>query len=167
MWETQDRSLDCEDPLEKRMTTHSRILAWRIPRKEEPGGLQSMRPQRVKQDPFPFACIILGFSSGSTVKESTCSAGMQIRSLGQEDSLEEEIGTHSSILLISVRFPESSAGKESTCNAGDLGSIPGWEDPLEEGKATHSSVVPWRILWWNLIFFSFITYSFCLIPRKS
>ena len=71
---------------------------------------------------------------------------MQIRSLGQEDSLEEEIGTHSSILLISVRFPESSAGKESTCNAGDLGSIPGWEDPLEEGKATHSSVVPWRIL---------------------
>ena len=128
------------------MKTHSRILAWRIPWKEEPGGLQSMRPQRVKQDPFPFACIILGFSSGSTVKESTCSAGMQIRSLGQEDSLEEEIGTHSSILLISVRFPESSAGKESTCNAGDLGSIPGWEDPLEEGKATHSSVVPWRIL---------------------
>ena len=31
-----------EDPLEKRMATHSSILAWRIPWTEEPGGLQSM-----------------------------------------------------------------------------------------------------------------------------
>ena len=31
-----------EDPLEKGMATHSNILAWRIPRTEEPGGLQSM-----------------------------------------------------------------------------------------------------------------------------
>ena len=31
-----------EDPLEKGMTTHSSILAWRIPWTEEPGGLQSM-----------------------------------------------------------------------------------------------------------------------------
>ena len=30
-----------EDPLEKEMATHSSILAWRIPRTEEPGGLQS------------------------------------------------------------------------------------------------------------------------------
>ena len=35
---TQVRSLGWEDPLEKEMTTHSSILAWRIPRKEEPGG---------------------------------------------------------------------------------------------------------------------------------
>ena len=28
-----------EDPLEKELTTHSRILAWRIPGTEEPGGL--------------------------------------------------------------------------------------------------------------------------------
>ena len=34
-----------EDPLEKEMTTHSSILAWRIPRTEEPGGLQSMGSQ--------------------------------------------------------------------------------------------------------------------------
>ena len=32
-----------EDPLEEGMETHSRILAWRIPWAEEPGGLQSMR----------------------------------------------------------------------------------------------------------------------------
>ena len=31
-----------EDPLEKEMATHSRILAWRIPWVEELGGLQSM-----------------------------------------------------------------------------------------------------------------------------
>ena len=34
-----------EDPLEKEMTTHSRILAWKIPWTEEPGGLQSMGSQ--------------------------------------------------------------------------------------------------------------------------
>ena len=39
-----------EDPLEKCMATHSSILAWRISWTEEPGGLQSMESQRVKQD---------------------------------------------------------------------------------------------------------------------
>ena len=39
-----------EDPLEKEMATHSSILAWRIPRTEEPGGLQSMGSQRVGHD---------------------------------------------------------------------------------------------------------------------
>ena len=40
-------SLGLEDPLEKGMATHSSILAWRIPRTEELGGLQSMGLQRV------------------------------------------------------------------------------------------------------------------------
>ena len=40
--ETQVRSLTWEDPLEKEMTTHSSILAWRIPWTEEPGRLQSV-----------------------------------------------------------------------------------------------------------------------------
>ena len=39
-----------EDPLEKEMATHSRILPWRIPWTEEPGGLQSMVLQRVRHD---------------------------------------------------------------------------------------------------------------------
>ena len=38
-----------EDPLEKRMATHSSFLAWRIPWTKEPGRLQSMRSQRVGQ----------------------------------------------------------------------------------------------------------------------
>ena len=42
MQETQVRSLGREDPLEKGMATHSRILAWRIAWTEEPGRLQSM-----------------------------------------------------------------------------------------------------------------------------
>ena len=44
--ETQVHSLDWEDPLEKKMTTHSSILAGRIPWTEEPDGLQSMGLQR-------------------------------------------------------------------------------------------------------------------------
>ena len=48
--ETQVRSLGQEDPLEEEMATHSSILAWRIPWTEEPGGLQSMRSQRLKHD---------------------------------------------------------------------------------------------------------------------
>ena len=42
MQETQIWSLHQEDPLEKVMTFHSSIIAWRIPWTEEPGGLQSM-----------------------------------------------------------------------------------------------------------------------------
>ena len=41
MQETQVRSLGQEDPLEKGMATHFRILAWRIPWTEERGSLQS------------------------------------------------------------------------------------------------------------------------------
>ena len=41
MWETWDRSLGREDPLEKEMATHYSILAWTIPWMEEPGRLQS------------------------------------------------------------------------------------------------------------------------------
>ena len=50
MQETQVRSLGWEDPLEKEMATHSSILAWRILWTEEPGGLQSIGLQRVRQD---------------------------------------------------------------------------------------------------------------------
>ena len=48
--ETQVGSLGWEDPLEKEMAAHSRILAWKISWTEEPGGLQSMGSQRVRHD---------------------------------------------------------------------------------------------------------------------
>ena len=50
MPETRVQSLGCEDPLEKRMATHSSILAWRIPWTEKPNGLQSVGSQRVRCD---------------------------------------------------------------------------------------------------------------------
>ena len=48
--ETQVGFLGGEDALEKGMATHSRILAWEIPWTEEPGGLQSMGWQRVRNN---------------------------------------------------------------------------------------------------------------------
>ena len=50
MQETQVQSLGWDDSLEKEMATHSSTLAWRIPWREEPGGLQSMGSQRVEHD---------------------------------------------------------------------------------------------------------------------
>ena len=50
MRETQVRSLGWKDLLEKEMETHSSILAWRIPWREEPDRLQSMVSQRVRHD---------------------------------------------------------------------------------------------------------------------
>ena len=50
MQENRVRSLGWEDPLEKEMATHSSILAWRIPWREEPGRLQPMGSQRVGHD---------------------------------------------------------------------------------------------------------------------
>ena len=48
--ETWVQSLGWEDPLEKEMATLSSTLAWRIPRTEEPGGLQFAGSQRVGPD---------------------------------------------------------------------------------------------------------------------
>ena len=50
MPETQVESLGWEGLLEKGMTTHSNILAWRIQWTKEPGGLQSMGSQRVRHN---------------------------------------------------------------------------------------------------------------------
>ena len=50
MQKTWVQSLGWEAFLEKEMATHSSILAWKIPRMEEPGRLQSVGSQRVGQD---------------------------------------------------------------------------------------------------------------------
>ena len=50
MLESRAWSLGQEDPLERRMATHSSVLAWRILYTEEPGGLQSLGSERVKHD---------------------------------------------------------------------------------------------------------------------
>ena len=50
MMETWLGSLGWGDPLEEGMATHSSILAWKIPRTGEPGGLPSMGSHRVRHD---------------------------------------------------------------------------------------------------------------------
>ena len=50
MQQMRVQSLGWEDPLEKEMATHSNILAWEIPGTEDPGRLQSMGFQRVRQN---------------------------------------------------------------------------------------------------------------------
>ena len=77
------RSLSWEDPLEKEMATHSSILTWKIPWTEEPGGLQSIRLQRVGHDWVTSLSLsiksegesFLDFPGGSAGKESACNAG--------------------------------------------------------------------------------------------
>ena len=77
MRETWVRSLGLEDPLEKGTATHSSILAWRIPWRDEPGRLQSTVSQRVEhdQETFTFTFHFRGFPGGSGVKASACNAG--------------------------------------------------------------------------------------------
>ena len=48
MQETQVQSLGWEDPLEKGMATHSSILAWKIPWREQPAGLQSIQSMELR-----------------------------------------------------------------------------------------------------------------------
>ena len=48
--ETGDQSLGQEEPLGEGTAAHCSVLAWRMPRTEEPGGLQSLGSQRVGRD---------------------------------------------------------------------------------------------------------------------
>ena len=78
--ETQVWSLSWEDPLEKEMTIHSSILAWRIPWTGEPGGLQSMGSQR-----------------HDWAKNLPAKQERWVQSLGWEDPLENEMAAHFNI----------------------------------------------------------------------
>ena len=64
--------LGWEDALEEGIATHSSILAWRIPRTEEPGGLQSMgciKPDMTKET----ACTRDGLQCGASFSVFICS----------------------------------------------------------------------------------------------
>ena len=89
MQENRVRCLGQADPLEKGVATHSSTLAWRIPWTEEPGGLQSMRPQRVRHD----------WSTNTTqhktrVSRSECYKPDSLQGLGsrETDTKKEEAG---------------------------------------------------------------------------
>ena len=86
MRETWTRSLGQEDPLEKEMATHSSTLAWRIP--------WTVGLQRVGHD---LATFTFTFPGGLVVKMPAMQE-IKIQSLSQEDPLEKEMATYSSIL---------------------------------------------------------------------
>ena len=102
-------------PLEEEIATHSSLLAWKIPWTEEPGGLHSMRSQRVGHDWSDFAAAAASYTGGSDAKESACDARETwVQSLGWEDPLEEEMATHSSLLAWKIPWTEESGGLQST-----------------------------------------------------
>ena len=117
--ETQILSLGREDPLGEEMATHSSILAWKIPWREEPNRWQSEGSQRVRQD-------------WETKHTHTHTHNLYLRII-------------TSLILCS--FPGGSGGKKCAYNTGEPGSVPGLEDLLEKGMATHSSILAWRIPW--------------------
>ena len=101
MRETWVRSLRREDPLEKKMATHSSILAWKIPWTEEPGRLQSLGSQTVGHDwatSLSLSWPWWDFPCGSAGKESTCNVGDLDAIPGVGRPLEKGKATHSSIL---------------------------------------------------------------------
>ena len=72
-----------EDPLEKEMTTHSRILAWKIPWTEEPDRLQFMGSQRVRHDR---ACTDDDDQVSHSFKKIICFLLETLSSLGSHDT---------------------------------------------------------------------------------
>ena len=90
------------------MATHSSILAWRIPWTEELGELQSMGLQRVGHDRATNT-----HTDGSGVKSAPAMQETRDWPLGQEDPLEEEMATHSSILAWEVSWTEEPGGLQS------------------------------------------------------
>ena len=87
------------------MATHSSILAWRIPGTGEPGGVAQSWKQLKRLGSSNSSSltslkiyVYMGFPGGSDGKESACNVGDWVRSLGQEDTLQECMTTHSRIL---------------------------------------------------------------------
>ena len=129
------------------MATHSSILAWKSPRTEEPGVVQSRSVQTVGHDlATELQCLFIprGFPPSFPLTFQ-CISGFLIRNLNSDllglspfQSLSSVIQMFKPPVNLWWHFPQGvpcgSAGKESTCNVGDLGSIPGLGRSPGEGK---------------------------------
>ena len=133
MQETWVWSLSWEGSLEKEMTTHSSILAWRIPWKEEPA--QVVR----------------------VVKKLPANAGdikTQVHSLGQKDPLEKGMATHSSILTWRIPWAEKPGRLQpigSQRVGHDWSDLAGEQNVHKHGWAVYSTCPPWlpRVSEWK------------------
>ena len=103
-WETWVWSLGWEDPLEKKMATHSSTLAWKIPWMEESSRLQSMGSQRVRHD---WATSLISLKSTSkhsplgiraSAEESWCGVGGEGHNSVHNNSASIAWLSHSSLL---------------------------------------------------------------------
>ena len=92
------------------MVTHSSILDWRIPWTEAPGRLQSMGSQRVGHD----GATSLSLSLVAQMVKSPLAKETWVQSLGQDDPLEKDMATHSSILAWRIPWTEVPGGLQST-----------------------------------------------------
>ena len=107
----QVRSLGQEDPLEKGKATHSSILAWRIPIDREAWQAIAHRvtKSRTRLKQLTMHSHIhssVGFPAGSMVKNLPVMQEPWVQSLGQEDPLEKEMASYSSILAWKIPWPE-------------------------------------------------------------
>ena len=98
--------------LEKKMATHSNVLAWRIPGTGEPGGLPSMGSHRVGHDWSDSAAVAAAHSEVSSlvaqkVKNLPAMWEIWVQSLGWEDPLENGMATHSSTLAWRIPWTEA------------------------------------------------------------
>ena len=126
MLETPVRSLGWEVPLEKKMATHSSILAWKIPWMEEPSRLQSTGLQRVGHNWATSLHFNLQFQG-------------QFIPISLRPIL-RIVATYAIAASLVAQMVKNLPAMQETW----MHSL-GWEDPLEEEMATHSSVFAWRI----------------------
>ena len=97
------------DPLEKQMATHFSILAWRIPWAEEPRGLDCMGLQSQKQ---PSNWHFRASLPAQLVKNPPAMQ-MWVQCLSQEEPLEKETATHSSMFAWEIPWTEDPGGLQS------------------------------------------------------
>ena len=149
MQETQEmqvRSLGWEDPLEKKMATHSSILACRIPWTEEPRRLQCMGSQRVGHEwsdlARTYTYITLYYLPW------LCSMILYIveKVLTPYSFFFRNVLATLRASLIAQLVKNAPAMQETLVQA------LGWEDSQEKGKAAHPSILAQRIPWtvWSL-----------------
>ena len=124
MQETGVQSLGLEDPMEKEMATHSSVLAWEIHGQRSlvgysPWGCKESDTTRIdlantltliNYSPFPTRVASL---VAQLVKNLPTMQEIRVQFLGQEDPLEKEIATLSSILALRIPWTEEPSGLQS------------------------------------------------------
>ena len=129
------------------MAPHSSTLAWKIPRTEEPGGLQSMGSLRVGGTSLSLFTFMHWRRKWQFTPVFLPGKSHGQRSLvgyspwGHKELDTTETTEHACIERVAQMVMNLSTMQETWVQS------LGWEDPLEKGMATHSSILAWRISW--------------------